>query len=140
MCVKPANPDCYVLGVRCWFYVNTLFGTPGGTLKLIKMPEIQVVLDVTLNELSSEHQLILKEVVEQFQQKCLLSFSKNRSGVPFLRTEMPRVLMPGETDATAAAEKQEAFAMVRQAMEEIMARHNTAFFNSFRQMMVGVFG
>jgi hypothetical protein len=21
-CVKPANPACYVLGVRCWFYVN----------------------------------------------------------------------------------------------------------------------
>jgi hypothetical protein len=40
---------------------------------------------------------------------------------------MPRVLMPGETDATAAAEKQEAFAMIQQAMEEITARHNTAF-------------
>jgi hypothetical protein len=99
------------------------------------MPEIQAVLDVTLNELSSEHQLILKEVVEQFQQKCLLSFSKNRSGVPFLRTDMPRVLMPGENDATTDAEKQDAF-----SMEEIMARHNTAFLNSFRQMMVGVFG
>jgi hypothetical protein len=112
---------------------------PGGTLKLIKVPEIQAVLDVTLNELSSEHQLLLKEVVEQFQQKCLMSFSKNRSGVPFLKTDMPRVLMPGETDATTAAKKQEAFAMIRQAMEEIMARHNTAFLNSFRQMMVGVF-
>jgi hypothetical protein len=56
-----------------------------------------------------------------------MSFSKNRSGVPFLRIDMPRVLMPGETDATAAAEKQEAFGMTRQAMEEIMARHNTAF-------------
>jgi hypothetical protein len=84
------------------------------------MPEIQALQDVTLNELSSEHQLIPKEDVEHFQQKCMLSFSKNRSGVPFLRTEMPRVLMPGETDATTAAEKQEAFAMVRQAMEEIM--------------------
>jgi hypothetical protein len=31
------------------------------------MLEIQAVLDVTLNELSSEHQLLLKEVVEQFQ-------------------------------------------------------------------------
>jgi hypothetical protein len=90
--------------------------------------------------LSSEHQLLLKEVVDQFQQKCLMSFFKNRSGVPFLRTDMPRVLMPGETDAIAAAKKQEAFAMVRQAMEEIMARRNTAFLNSFRQMMVGVFG
>jgi hypothetical protein len=51
--------------------------------------------------------------------------------VPFLRIEMLRVLMPGEIDATTTAEKQEAFAMVRQAMEEIMARHNTAFLNSF---------
>jgi hypothetical protein len=104
------------------------------------MLEIQTVLDVTLEDLSTEHQLILKEAVEQFQQKCLLSFSKNRSGVPFLRTDMPRVLMPGETDATAAAEKQEAFDMIRKTMEDIMARHNTAFLNSFRQMMVGVFG
>jgi hypothetical protein len=98
---------------------------------MIKMPEIQAVLDVTLNELSSGHQLILNEAVEQFQQKCLLSFSKNKSGVPFLRTDMPRVLMPGKTDDTTAAEKQEAFAIVRQAMEEIMARQNTAFLNSF---------
>jgi hypothetical protein len=30
--------------------------------------------------------------------------------------------------------------MIQQAMEDIMARHNTAFWNSFRQMMVGVFG
>jgi hypothetical protein len=30
--------------------------------------------------------------------------------------------------------------MIQQTMEEIMARHNNAFLNSFRQMMVGVFG
>jgi hypothetical protein len=42
-----------VLGVKCGFHINTLFGTLGGTLKLIKMPDIQAVLDVTFNELSS---------------------------------------------------------------------------------------
>jgi hypothetical protein len=96
------------------------------------MTDIQAVLDVTFNELSSEQQLLLKEAMDQFQQKCLMSFSKNRSGVSFLRTNMPRVLMPGESDATSAAEKQEAFAMIQQTMEEIMARHNTAFLNSIR--------
>jgi hypothetical protein len=30
--------------------------------------------------------------------------------------------------------------MIQQTMEDIMARHNTAFLNSFRQMMVGIFG
>jgi hypothetical protein len=68
-----------------------------------------------------------------------MSFSKNRSGAPFLRSEMPRVLMPGEPNTTAAAEKQEVFGMVQQTLEDIMARHNTAFLNSSRQMMVGIF-
>jgi hypothetical protein len=104
------------------------------------MPDIQDVMDVTFNELSSEQQLQLKEAIDQFQQKCLMSFSKNRSGVPFLKSEMPRVLMPGETDATVAAEKQKFFGMIQQTMEDIMARHNTAFLNIFRQMMVGIFG
>jgi hypothetical protein len=42
-------------------------------------------MDVTFNELSSEQQLQLKEAIDQIQQKCLMSFSKNRSGVPFLK-------------------------------------------------------
>jgi hypothetical protein len=69
------------------------------------MPDIQDALDVTFNELTTEQQLQLKGAIDQFQHKCLLSFSKNRSGVVFLKSEMPRVLMLGETDATAAAEK-----------------------------------
>jgi hypothetical protein len=36
--------------------------------------------------------------------------------VPFLRIDMPRVLMPGESDTTSAAEKQEAFAMILRTM------------------------
>jgi hypothetical protein len=48
--------------------------------------------------------------------------------------------MLGETDATATTEKQQVFGMIQQTMEDIIARHNTAFLNSFRQMMVGIFG
>jgi hypothetical protein len=51
---------------------------------------------------------------------------------------MPRVLLPGEPDTTSAEEKQEAMNAVRQTMENIMAKHHTAFLNMFRQMMVGV--
>jgi hypothetical protein len=76
------------------------------------LPDTQDALDVTFNELTTEQQLQLKEAIDQFQHKCLLSFSKNRSGVPFLKSKMPRVLMPGETDATTTAEKQEVMGMV----------------------------
>jgi hypothetical protein len=71
------------------------------------MLDIHDVMDVTIEELSPEHQLQLKEVVDQFRQKCLMSFSKNRSGVPYLKSDMPRVLLPGEPDTTSAEEKQE---------------------------------
>jgi hypothetical protein len=47
-----------------------------------------------------------------------MSFSKNRSGVPFLKSDMPRVLMPGEPDTTAAAEK-EVFGMVQKTLEKL---------------------
>jgi hypothetical protein len=95
------------------------------------MPDIQDIMDVTFNELSSEQQLQLKEAIDQFQRKCLMSFSKNRSGVPFLKSETPRVLIPRETNVIVTAEKQEVFGMIQQTMEDIMARHNTAFLNSF---------
>jgi hypothetical protein len=39
--------------------------------------------------------------------------------------------MPGETDTTTTAEKQEVFGMIQQTMEDIMATHNTGFLSSF---------
>jgi hypothetical protein len=104
------------------------------------MPHIHDALDVIFNELTPDQQLQLKEAMDQYQHKCLLSFSENRSGVPFLKSDMPRVLMPREVDATAAAEKQEVMGAVQQTMEDIMAKHNTAVLNMFRQMMISVFG
>jgi hypothetical protein len=69
-----------------------------------------------------------------------MSFGKNRSGVPYLKSDMPSVLLPGEPDTTSAEEKQEALNVVRQTMENIMAKHHTTLLTMFKQMMVGVFG
>jgi hypothetical protein len=57
--------------------------------------------------LSPEQRIQLKDVIDQFQQKCLMSFGKYRSGVPYLKSDMPRVLLQGEPDTTTAEEKQE---------------------------------
>jgi hypothetical protein len=69
-----------------------------------------------------------------------MSFGKNRSGVPYLKSDMPRVLLPGEPDTTSTEEKQEAMNVFQQTMESIMVKHHTAFLTMFKQMMVGVFG
>jgi hypothetical protein len=54
--------------------------------------------------------------------KCMMSFVKNRSGVPYLKSEMPRVLLPGEHDTTAFQEKEEA----------VLGRHHTTFLGMFK--------
>jgi hypothetical protein len=72
------------------------------------MPEIGDVMDVNLEDLSPEQRQQLQDVMDQFQQKCLLSFKKNRSGVPYLKNEMPRVLLPGESDTTLSRRKRSA--------------------------------
>jgi hypothetical protein len=104
------------------------------------MPDIHDVMDVAFDELSPEHQVQLKDAVDQFQRKCLMSFGKNRSGVPYLKSDMPRVLLPGEPDTTSAQEKQEALNAFWETIETVMVKHHTAFLNMFKQMMVGVFG
>jgi hypothetical protein len=104
------------------------------------MPDIHDVMDVTMEDLAPEQQVLLKNAIDQFQQKCLMSFGKNRSGVPYLKNDMPRVLLLGEPDSTSAEEKQEALNALQQTVEHIMVKHHTAFLGMFKQMMVGVFG
>jgi hypothetical protein len=72
------------------------------------MPDISDILDVAIEDLSPEQLQQLKDATYQFQQKCLMSFKKNRSGVPYLKNEMPRVLLSGETDATTLKRKKNA--------------------------------
>jgi hypothetical protein len=104
------------------------------------MPDINDVMDVTIDDLSPEQQVQLKDAIDQFQQKCLMSFGKNRSGMPYLKSDMPRVLIPGKPDSTAAEEKQEVLNAFRETMDNVMVKYHTAFLNMFKQMMVGVFG
>jgi hypothetical protein len=106
----------------------------------IKMPEIGDIMDVTIDDLSPEQLQQLKDTTDQFQMKCLMSFGKNRSDVPYLKNEMPRVLLPGESDITAAQEKEEALQAFRDTAEAVLGRHHTACLGMFKQMMIGVFG
>jgi hypothetical protein len=104
------------------------------------MPEIGDIMDVTIDDLSPEQQQQLKDATDQFQMKCLMSFNKNRSGVPYFKSEMPRVLLPGEPDTASFQEKEEALKAFRETAKAVLGRHHTAFLSMFKQMMIGVFG
>jgi hypothetical protein len=104
------------------------------------MPEICDVMDVTIDDLSPEQQAQLKDAIDQFQMKCLISFAKNISGVSYLKSEMPRVLLPGEPGTTSFQEKEEALNAFRETAEAVMGKHHTTFLSMFKQMMIDVFG
>jgi hypothetical protein len=104
------------------------------------MPNITDIMDVAIEDLSPEQLQQLEDATDQFHQKCLMSFEKNRSGVPYLKNEMPRVLLSGESDATTLQEKEECMQAFRDAAEDMLSRHHRAFLGVFKQMMVGVFG
>jgi cyclopropane fatty-acyl-phospholipid synthase-like methyltransferase len=105
------------------------------------MLEIGDILNIAIEDLSPEQPQQLKDATDQFfQQKCLMSFKKNRSGVSYLKNEMPRVLLSGETDATTLQEKEECMQAFRDAAEDVLGKQHRAFLGVFKQMMVGVFG
>jgi hypothetical protein len=104
------------------------------------MPDIGDIMDVNIEDLFPEQWQQLQDAVDQFQQKCMLSFKKNWSGVPYLKNEMPRVLLPGESDTTTQQEKEECIQAFRDAADHILSRHHKAFLGAFKQMMVAVFG
>jgi hypothetical protein len=88
------------------------------------MPDIGDIMDVNIEDLSPEQRQQLQDVVDQFQQKCLLSFKKNRSGVPYLKNEMPRVLLPGESDTTTQQEKEECMQAFRDTADHVLSKHH----------------
>jgi hypothetical protein len=104
------------------------------------MPDIGDIMDVNIEDLAPEQLQQLKDATDQFQQKCLLSFKKNRSGVPYLKNDMPRVLLSGESDATTLQEREECMQAFRDAADDVLSRHHRAFLGTFKQMMVAVFG
>jgi hypothetical protein len=59
---------------------------------------------------------------------------------PVPENEKPRVLPPGESDATTQQEKEECMQAFRDSADHILSKHHKAFLGAFQQMMVAVFG
>ena len=74
------------------------------------------VLDVSMAELPDNYKDLVLQACEQYQRKCLMSFSKNKSNKVFQKQSMPRVLLPHQTDYTEEEDAQKMAALVYKAM------------------------
>ena len=67
---------CCVLITSPYFYVNTLFGTPGGTTIVMAVHNNKDILMVPYKDLPDEDKDVIGKAIEEFQNKCLLSYTK----------------------------------------------------------------
>jgi len=67
---------CYVSGASPHFYVNTCFGTSSGTTIIMAAHNNKDILIVPYEDLPNEDKDIIGKAIEEFQSKCLLSYTK----------------------------------------------------------------
>ena len=69
---------CYVSGASPPFCVNTHFGMPGGTTIIMVAHNNRDILIVPYEDLPDEDKEVIGKAIEEFQNKCLLSYTKTR--------------------------------------------------------------
>ena len=98
------------------------------------------VLDVELEELPEDLQTLVTQATEQYKARCMLAFSKNKSGKVIQKQMLPTVLLPGQTPQPDEAAKKLIYEAAYKAVVEDLTKQNTTFLNNFRQLMVTTFG
>ena len=86
---------CCVLITSSHFYVNTLFGMPGGTTIVMVVLNNKDILIVPYEDLPAEDKYVIGKTIEEFQNKCLLSYTKTRGNKVIQKYPLPRVLLHG---------------------------------------------
>ena len=92
--------------------------------------ENENVLNVTLDDLLDQLKDLVVTTVNQYQEKCLLSLSKNRDKKLFQKTLFPRVIMEGEQDPSVQIQHNAMYKTMSKAMAATLANHNEVLLNS----------
>jgi len=85
------------------------------------------VLNVTLDELPDSLKELVETAVNQYQEKCLFSFSRTRDNKVYQKTLFSRVILEGEHDPTI--QHQAMSETMSKAMASTLANHNEILVN-----------
>jgi len=87
------------------------------------------VLNVTLDELPNNLKELVITTVNQYQEKYLLSFTKNKDRKVIEKTLLPRVIMEGEHDLNLQIQYGAMHETMSKAIATTLANHNKIFLN-----------
>ena len=82
---------------------------------------------------------VISKAIEEFQNKCLLSYTKTRDNIIIQKYPQPIVLLHGQTDADEAEGRHFFIEDVNKFIHDAMSYHNEVFLNTFHNTMKEVF-
>ena len=94
---------------------------------------------VPYEDLPDEDKYIIGKAIEEFQNKCLLSYTKTHDNKVIQKYTLPRVLMHGQLDTDEADDRRFFVEAINKSVHDGMLNHNTAFLNTFHNTMNEVF-
>ena len=94
---------------------------------------------VPYEDLPDEDKDVISKAIEEFQNKCLLSYTKTCDNKVVQKYPLPRVLIHGKSDTDEADDRRFFVDAVNKCVHDAMLNHNTAFLNTFHNNMKEVF-
>ena len=73
--------------------------------------------------------------MEQFRDKCLLSYAKDYEGMLYQKNYLTRVLLDGQADPNDTAARHAMYETITKAMSATLMNHNKVFFISLINAM-----
>ena len=116
-----------------------LFGTPGGTIIVMAVHNNKDILMVPYEDLPAGDKDVIGKAIEEFQNKCLMSYTKICDNKVIQKYPLPRVLMHGQSDIDEADDRRFCVEAINKSVHDAMLNHNTTFLNIFHNTMKEVF-
>ena len=82
---------------------------------------------------------IINKAIEEFQNKCLLSYTKTRDNKVVQKYALLRVLIHGQSDTDKADDRCFFVDAINKYIHDAMLNHNIAFLNTFHNTIKEVF-
>ena len=82
---------------------------------------------------------VIAKAIEEFQNKCLLSYTKTHDNTIVQKYPLPRVLLYGQIDADETEDRRFFTEAVNKSIHDAISSHNETFLYTFHNAMKEVF-
>ena len=94
---------------------------------------------VSYKDLPDEDKDVINKAIEEFQNKCLLFYTKTRDNKVVQKYPLPRVLLHGQIDVDEAEDRRFFMEAVNKYVHDAISNLNKVFLNTFHNTMKVVF-